>query len=217
MKTIYAVLILTLLSGCISLKTRDHKKTVHRESDLVLALRKQNADLKAKNLEYEDQFRISTGKIEELEIIARRTKDSSQKRLGEESQELQAYKDSVSELVAEKNKLENEVLLLKEANKQAEKAVVAAKRTAKGHLDEGDKYFDDKRWSEAAAEYQAFRGKTKNKKNADYALATYKIGVCFQELGMSKEAKTFYKSVVKKYKKSKAARYAEYRLANLKK
>ncbi len=210
------ILTLTMLSGCISLKIRDDKKKVRKESEVVLQLRKQIADLRAKNQDYEEQFRMSTGKIEELEILNRRTQDSNQKRLGEESQQLQAYKDSVSELVAEKKKLELEVLKLKEENKKAKREVVAAKRSAKEHLNEGDKFFDDKKWSEAAAEYQAYRGKAKSKKNEDYALATYKIGVCFQELGLTKEAKTFYKSVVSKYKGLKAAKYAEYRLANLK-
>lgn len=205
-----------MFSGCVSLKTRDGKKKAKQESQTVMLLRKQIADLRAKNQEYEEQFRISTGKIEELEILSRRMEDKSQKRLGEEGQQLQAYKDSVSELLVEKKKLENQVLMLKEENKRAKQAVVSAKRSAKQHLDEGDKYFDDKKWSEAAAEYQSYREKARTKKGEDYALATYKIGVCFQELGLKKEAKTFYKSVIKKHKGLKAAKYAQYRLENLK-
>ncbi len=210
------ILTVAMLSGCISLKVRDDKKKVRKESAVVLQLRQQIADLKSKNSDYDEQFRMSTGKIEELEILNRRTQDSNQKRLGEESQQLQAYKDSLQELVEEKKKLELEILRLKEANKKAKREVVAAKRSAKEHLNEGDKLFDDKKWSGAAAEYQSYREKAKSKKNEDYALATYKIGVCFQELGMVKEAKTFYKSVASKYKGQKAAKYAEYRLANLK-
>ncbi len=216
MKIKFILLIVFLSQGCISLQTRSSKVKVRKESDLVMALRRQNANLKAKNLEYEEQFRISTGKIEELQILARRTQDKSQKRLGEENQQLRAYKDSVSELLIEKKKLENQILVLKASNQQAKKEVKSAKMSAKEHLKVGNKYFEGKKWSEAAAEYQAFRGKAKNKKNEDYALATYKIGVCFQELGMAKEAKTFYKSVVRKHKKFKAAKYAEYRLAKLK-
>jgi TolA-binding protein len=203
------------LASCVSLKTRTDKG-VKKESQTVLLLRQQIADLRAKNMEYEEQFRLSTGKIEELEIQARRAQDNNQKRLGEESQQLQAYKDSVAELVEEKKKLERQILALKEQNKTLERQVVSAKMTAKEHLDEGDKLFDDKKWTEAATEYQSYRSKAQNKKNEDYALATYKIGVCFQELGLNKEAKTFYKSVVSKHKGLKAAKYAQYRLSNLK-
>lgn len=216
---IYIVLVLSLAS-CVTLKTRTEgaskRRVAPKESPLLQSLRMQNADLKAKNLAYEEQFRMNTGKIEELEIINSRLNDSSTKRLGEENQELQAYKESVSELLAEKKKLEAEVLLLKEENKKARNEVIAAKRTSKEHLDVGDKLFDDRKWSEAAAEYQAFREKTKNQKSDDYALATYKIGVCFQELGLKSEAKTFYKSVLRKHKGKKAAKFAQYRLENLK-
>lgn len=218
--------ILTLLSiglslclfGCDSLKLRQGstRSSYKKESPQVMALRKQVADLKAKNLAYEEQFRLSTGKVEELEILNRRIEDSTKKRLGEESEELQAYKESVSELVAEKKRLELEVLKLKEENKKANLEIKAAKRSAKDHLDAGGKFFEDKKWSEAAAEFQSFREKTSNKKNEDYALSTYKIGVCFQELGLKKEARTFYKSVVAKHKKTRASKFAQYRLENMK-
>jgi len=215
-------LILTFVSltlfGCGNLKLRDGNTatTYKKESPQVTALRQQVADLKAKNLSYEEQFRISSGKVEELEIMNRRMEDSTTKRLGEESQELQAYKESVSELVAEKKRLEIEVLRLKEENAKANNAVKAAKRSAKEHLDVGNDLFDDKKWSEAAAEFQAFREKSNNKNNEDYALSTYKIGVCFQELGLNKEARTFYKSVVAKHNKTKASKFAQYRLENMK-
>ncbi len=216
MRVLLVILLVSTLFGCVSLKIRNDKNKVKTESTLVLQLRQQIADLRAKNLKYEEQFRIGSGKIEELEIINRRFQESSQKRLGEESQQLQAYKDSVSELVAEKKKLDIEVLRLREENKKVRIAIVAARKTAKQHLNEGDKYFDDKKWFKAASEFQLYRDKVSSKKSESYALITYKIGVCFQELGMEKEAKTFYKSVVSNYKKFKAAKYAEYRLANLK-
>jgi len=215
-------LILTFVSltlfGCANLNLRDGNSspTYKKEPPQVVALRQQVADLKAKNLSYEEQFRLSSGKVEELEIMNRRMEDSSTKRLGEESQELQAYKESVSELVAEKKRLETEVLRLKDENKTLSGSVKAAKRTAKEHLEIGNKLFDDKKWSEAAAEFQAFREKTGNKQNEDYALSTYKIGVCFQELGLKNEARTFYKSVVAKHKKTRASKFAQYRLENMK-
>ncbi len=216
MRVLLIILIIPTFFGCMNLKIRNEKNKVKKESKVVLQLRQQIADLGAKSLEYEEQFRISSGKIEELEIINRRFQESNQKRLGEENQQLQAYKDSVSELVVEKKKLDTEILLLKEENKKVKTAIIAARKTAKDHLNEGDKYFDDKKWFEAASEFQLYRDKVSSKKSEDYALITYKIGVCFQELGMEKEAKTFYKSVVSNYKKFKAAKYAEYRLANLK-
>lgn len=218
MKSLILTFVSLTLFGCSNLNLRDGNSTTtyKKESPQVTALRQQVADLKAKNIAYEEQFRMSSGKVEELEIMNRRMEDSSTKRLGEESQELEAYKESVSELVAEKKRLETEVLRLKDENSRANTAVRAAKRTSKEHLEVGNGLFDDKKWSEAAAEFQAFREKASNKSDEDYALSTYKIGVCFQELGLTKEARTFYKSVVSKHKKTRASKFAQYRLENMK-
>ena len=47
-------------------------------------------------------------------------------------------------------------------------------------------------------------------------MVTYKIGVCFQELGLKNEAKTFYKSVVNGFStKFKAHKFASYRLSQI--
>jgi len=218
LKSLILISLFLFLFGCADLKLRQGQgsSSYKKESPEVTALRQQVADLKAKNLSYEEQFRMSSGKVEELEIVNRRLEDSSTKRLGEESQELQAYKESVSELVAEKKRLELEVIRLQEENKKANRAVKSAKKSSKDHLDEGSRLFEAKKWSEAAAEFQSFREKTNNKKNEDYALSTYKIGVCFQELGLKNEARTFYKSVVAKHKKTRASKFAQYRLENMK-
>lgn len=217
MKNLILVSLMFMVS-CAGLKTREDTaiRTLKRESVDINQIRKENADLKAANLEYEERFRLLSGKVEELEIINNRLEASKAKMAGEDSQELQAYKDSVSELVQEKKKLEQQLALLKEENKLAKQAVVNAKKTDQEHLDKADGYFDDKRWTEAVTEYQNYREKAKNKNSEDYALVTYKIGVCFQELGMVDEAKTFYQSVVTKNKNTKAAKYASYRLAQFK-
>lgn len=201
------------LGGCLSsLQTRADGAYSSRESKAMQLLRKENADLRAKLLDYEEKSRLSSGKIEELQIIQSRMEQQSAQAAAQESEELKAYKESVSELLADKRKLEKEILLLKDANRQAVKDAKDAKKTALEHLAVADKLFENKKWSDAVTEYQSFREKAKKKSSNQYALVTYKMGVCFQELGMEKEAKTFYKSVVKKHKNKKAGRYAEYRL-----
>lgn len=218
-KTNLFYLAVLVLASCAGLQTREEGSLKSKSSPIVKRsrtdLQTENASLKAKVLDYEEQFRALSGKVEELEILNRRLQEGNQKILGEENKEIAAYKESVAELVEEKKKLEKQLVLLQEENKAADKALADAKKTAQDHLDKGDALFDDKKWSEAVSEYQNFREKSKDKKSEDYALATYKIGVCFQELGMVKEAKTFYQSVVSKHKGLKAAKYATYRLSNL--
>jgi len=44
----------------------------------------------------------------------------------------------------------------------------------------------------------------------------YKIGLCFEKLGLAKDAKLFYEAVVQKYRRSDAAKNAKERLSKLK-
>jgi TolA-binding protein len=61
--------------------------------------------------------------------------------------------------------------------------------------------------------YERYR--SSHPKGKSFAAATLKIGVCFQELGMSDEAQAFYEEVVAKFPKSKEAEKANARLASI--
>ena len=84
-----------------------------------------------------------------------------------------------------------------------------------GPYQKGEQLFKGSNWKSAILEYNKYRDNfPKGKK---YAEATYKIGVCFQELGMGSEAKSFYAEVIEKFPKTKTAKSAKYRLNQLKK
>lgn len=207
--------LLPFFVGCLGLQTRNDS-VYKRESETVMNLRTENANLKAQLVSYQEQLRQYAGKVEELEIRLSRSEEGNVKRLGQENAELKAYKESVSALLDEKRKLINKITELEASNQTHAKQLKEAKRSAASHLKKGDGFFDDKKWAEAAAEYQSYREKSSSKKSEDYAMVTYKIGVCFQELGMKEEARTFYQSVIDKNGKAKAAKYAKYRISNLK-
>ena len=81
-------------------------------------------------------------------------------------------------------------------------------------FDSAEAKFNAKDWRKAILAYQEYRDK--NPKGKSYPEATYKIGVCFQELGLKKESKAFYKEVVTKFPKSRTSKKASYRLSTLK-
>jgi TolA-binding protein len=74
--------------------------------------------------------------------------------------------------------------------------------------------FQKKAWKDAIVEYQKYRDR--NPKGRHYSESTYKIGVCFQELGMRDEAKSFYSEVIAKFPKTKSADKAKIRLKQIK-
>ncbi len=220
MKTVLPLIIMFFISGCVSLKPRSSSVNPYKkESPLVQKLRVENANLKSQITEYEAQIRDYSGKVEELQIRLDRDQKSSAQRLGQENAELGAYKESVAALIKEKKDLADKVTKLQLENQESQLKLKKANMSLKDLMSLGDGYFDDKKWTKAVAEYQVYREKAKSvnqTKTEDYALATYKIGVCFQELNLKQEAKTFYKSVVKQNAETKAAKYAKYRLEKLK-
>jgi TolA-binding protein len=82
-------------------------------------------------------------------------------------------------------------------------------------FEKGEALFKKSDWKNAILEFNRYRDNFPKGKN--YSEATYKIGVCFQELNMKEEARAFYTEVIEKFPKAKSARSAKYRLNQLKK
>ena len=86
----------------------------------------------------------------------------------------------------------------------------SGKNSEKNPFDLGDSRFEQKAWREAIFAYEDYRKSYPKGKN--FGAATYKIGVCFQELGMLDDAKPFYDEVISKFPQSKEADRARSRL-----
>ncbi|MCB0394302.1 MAG: tetratricopeptide repeat protein, partial [Bdellovibrionales bacterium] len=79
---------------------------------------------------------------------------------------------------------------------------------------QADSLFEAKDWKKAIVAYEKYR--ETYPKGRFWGEATYKIGVCFQELGLKPDAKTFFQLVVNREPTSTAARKAKYRLSQIK-
>ncbi len=118
----------------------------------------------------------------------------------------------------------SETLLLFEAQMNQKlganaSAVKASDSKPSSHKDDpfekAESLFKKSDWKNAILEYNKYRDNFPKGKN--YSEATYKIGVCFQELNMKDEARAFYSEVIEKFPKAKSSRSAKYRLNQLKK
>ncbi len=163
---------------------------------------------------YEEQFRTMLGRIEELETKASTTGKADADRVKDLEQ-------AMSEMLVQQEMLKKELKEGQEAQAQltalkAKEAKEAQEASAapSGSLELADKLFTEGKWDRAATEFQEFR--KKNPKSPEISIVTYKIGVCFQELGLKSEAKTFFNNVIQSYPKSKASKFAKFRLDNLK-
>jgi TolA-binding protein len=125
----------------------------------------------------------------------------------------------VEELGIIKTELGNRIRLLTEARASSQAAASAGQAAATAaasasEFDQAEKLFSEKKWQQAILKYQEYRDR--NPRGRHFAEATYKIGVCFQELGMNKEAKTFYDEVIARFPNTPQSRRAQTRTRALK-
>lgn len=210
MKKLSVVLLAIGLTGCLQTR-RSIKDNVE-----IAPEAQSRAQAQAQYMDYEEQIRTMRGQIESLENSMRLMSEEKNHReveiaefKKEIDQRMKVYAETLNQLDTQYLALARKVELMM----GAKTAVQTAKKNDNPY-DAAEALFDQKKWREAIVEYQNYR--EKNPKGKTYPEATYKIGVCFQELGMKDEATAFYNEVVKKFSKSKSADKARYRLKNLK-
>jgi TolA-binding protein len=223
-----------LLSGC--LRTREDIKEVEAAAAMreqVSSLQKVHADSNSRMEELQEQNRNLNGRIEELEHRLVKSeqdqgsgKENLQKSLEDSKRTNDLLQESIVKLQNELQALQEEMVALKvQESTKAGKAADAKgkdKEKSKDKDHEKDKSlmeaglgnFQDKKWKEAILNFDQYR--EKNPKGKYAAEATYRTGVCFQELGMVDEAKVFFQEVVAKFPQSEMAKKAQYRLKSIK-
>lgn len=203
-----------LVTGCI--KTRSELADI-RSSQEVQA-QQVAAQKEMQQQEMNEQIRSLVGRIEVLEsqlstlaekVVAKDVveQEGAQKKVDR----MDALEKAVSQMDLKLLALSNEIQVYLKNNKAAKKE---EKPQQKGNFSKGEESFSSKKWKEAIVNYEKYR--ELNPKGKKYATATYKIGVCFEELKMKDAAKSFYQEVVDKYSKSDMAKKAKYRLSKLK-
>lgn len=229
-----AVSVVTLNTGC--LETRDSQKEVDEKQVMrrqVQTLQQSTADVAGRFNDIEDEMRKINGRIEQTDAKVRQTNGLIDKGFGladaKFKEKDEAYREEFAKLRSELESVKSQLASLQEDTKKAAQAEEAAARAAKEARDAkeakeaeaaknpfavAEEKFEKKSWREAILDYEKYR--KANPKGKQVATATYKIGVCFQELGLSEDARAFYEEVVSKYPKAKEAKSALTRLKKLK-
>lgn len=173
--------------------------------------------------EIDERLRVLNGRIEVLEnslSIVSAEREGLRSELEEErsrlSRQLQIYEEALKNLEEQHNALAQKFSTL-QASMAASAARTASQPSSGGNQvtswQAAEQEFSKKSWQNAIVSYQRYRDL--NPKGRNYAEATYKIGVSFQELGMKSEARAFYSEVIEKFPNTKMSENASYRLRNL--
>lgn len=213
-----------LFSSC--LQTRNDMKEAEQKQVLqkqVVDLQKTNADSSSRFSELDEQMRFLTGRVEVVENKLHVEDQNSAKSSKNQVETVNELKQKVTLIQEELVKIEAQMAQLSSelAALRADQSAQVARETVKAAVAEKkDAYqtaqdlFKQKEWQKAVIEYSKYRDK--NPQGKHYADATYKIGVCFQELGMKDDAKTFFQEVATRFPNSEDARRAKSRLKSLK-
>ncbi len=218
----WVVLALAVGSLTSCLQTRSETSEQEEKQQVmsqVSTLQKVKADQQATIDELSENLRVTNGRVEALEARLQKSQE-------ELAQVQNVAKTRQEEWISQSRHLEEEIASLKDGLAKAQAASAAAatpnlsaaagpgSESEKSSWDEADGLFTKKDYRRAATALQRYRDKyPKGKKLAE---ATYRIGICFQELGMPTEAKAFFGEVVEKHPRDPVAKKASFRLSQLK-
>lgn len=220
MKNLIFIAILSLATtGCLATRDQLKQQDTKRETQQQVIAQQQ-----AQYSDLEGEIRGLNGRIASLENslgAAGAEKRNLESRFENERAQMEARLKIYEEALT---KMENQYLSLSQkvealqisgaSVKSSDKAEKEDKApTKKGKVNffaQGEEEFKKKSFRQAIVSYQKYR--EANPKGSDYAEATYKMGLSFQELKMKDEATPFFNEVVEKFPKSKAADKAKLRL-----
>ena len=219
------ILILVVLNvGCIltrtQIKDKEDKATF---SNKISDLQQKTADDEVRLQEMQSQLRELLGKSELIEkkIIEA---DVNKEGLNESnSNKFKIYEEAILKVEKDVLQMKNDISELKEIVLALSKSIESLKKkkvkakvekkAPKGNFKSGEYYFGKKKWKQAIEGFRKYR--ELNPKGKKYRTSTYKIGVCFEELKLKKEAKLFYDEVLEKFPSSREAKKVKVRLKKL--
>ncbi len=189
--------------------------------------------------ERDELIRTLNGRVENLENQIAATSKEKSATSSQDAQKIALLQEALAKMEAQIKNLEAQQI---QAKAQQDAAAVAAKNVSPEEapvkvvkkngkdpvVKPGEKntggansyeiaqgHFANKDWKKAILNYQKYVDE--HPKGKEISDSKYKIGVCFQELGMKEEAMAFFEEVVANYGKTDSGKKAKLRLSKLKK
>ncbi|MEO0336696.1 MAG: tetratricopeptide repeat protein [Pseudomonadota bacterium] len=214
-----------LLTGCLMTRQQIREGANSGGGNAkVSQMQVKRAEEVARMDELEENLRLLRGEVEVaqnqlLQINAEKQAAAEAAASGDQpmsskdvAQKLAIFEEALRALETRMNSMSQDIQQLK-SRPAAAAATTKKPQESLGNYGGAEKAFDRKAWKQAIVGYEKYR--ELNPKGRRYADATYKIGVCFQELGLKTEAKSFYEEVIAKYPSSNTAKKAKYRLSQV--
>ena len=219
MKHIFlGALVLATLASC-QMKTRaqlanETPENVYARKNTEIQLESQKPAVVD---EKDELIRGLNGRVEVLENQLSTLAKEKETESAQREQKMTLLQEALTKMEAQIHELENKPAPVPEKKQEelASSDELAKKGKKVSPYDSAEENFAKKEWKKAILSFQKYADESPKGKNV--ADAKYKIGVCFQELGMKEEAMAFYEEVVANFAKTEAGKKSKARLAKLKK
>lgn len=171
--------------------------------------------------EKDELIRNLNGRVETLENQLAALIKEKETAGSEDSQKIVLLQEALAKMESQIQRLETELPINKTTDKvlknidDAEQATEEVSAKKLGPYEAAQEYFSNKVWKKAILSFNDYTSKYPKGKNVDDA--KFKIGVCFEELGMKDEAIAYYEEVAANHSKTEAGKKSKARLAKLKK
>jgi TolA-binding protein len=206
------------LTGCLDTRTaakeQEEKQVIKKQ---LTTLQQTNADVNTRFQDVDDELRKVNGRVEALENKQNQASSKTDKAdklvEGKLKDSDAAYREEFTKLHSEIAELKNQLASAQDEMKRS--AATEHASAIKNPFQAAEDKFEKKSWQEAILDYNRYIKASPKGKNV--VQANYKIGICFQELGMNDDARAFFEGVIARYPKSKEAEKAKARLKSLKK
>ncbi len=185
----------------------------------------------------DETIRTLNGRVESLEAqIEQINKDKVKSANSTENQKMVLLQEALAKMELQLQKLEGEKpsssptakssdaeLMANIKDSKKENKTDSKKSSLKKEIDvpakklsafeSAEEFFQKKEWKKAILSFQSHVEEYPKSKSVPEA--KYKIGVCFQELGLKDEASAFYEEVIAQYPKTEAGKKSKLRLTGL--
>jgi TolA-binding protein len=215
------------LLGCLQtrggVKEADEKQQIRKQ---VQNLQQTTADVNSRFNDIDEEFRKTYGRVEQIDVRLTQIKERAEKndfaleaKVKEQDQKLAAYREELTKLASDLAEMRGQLEAARQALLSGATAAAGAATSggaaapAKNSYELALSKFEAKAWRDAILAFEDYRKTYPRGKNI--IPATYRIGLCFQELGMNDEAKAFFEEVIQKAPNSKEAGFSKTRLKEL--
>ncbi len=220
------ILILTtavFVVGCLQTREDIEKQNEDRQlKEQVTSIQRSRADTDARYSDLENEIRAVSGRVETVEHNQQVNHQSDTQEIVAIKKAIDAQNEKLKQMEQHTDTLEAKLNSAIQAMASAPQApaqpvaapVVEGKKGDSKPFSEGEALFSKREFKKALVKFQNYR--EKNPKGPKAAEATYKIGLCLNELGLKKEAKEMYQETIESFPGTPSAKKAKFRLTQVK-